>query len=150
MKKYKSVNFLEENIKEKKNNKLYKIVLTLFLMYLIINTYYEFKEMQKLESYIKENTKKNLDIDVLEVMSYDEPYVMNINNIQEIYNSVGKNNIISLVANRSNIEVEGRCLDINILDNIKNYEFIKSMSVNKIKKEGDAYIFNVSYEIIGK
>lgn len=148
MKKYKTINFLEENKNEKKNNKLYRIAMVLFLLYLSNNIYSGLKEIQNLEIYINKNLNNN--IDTIEVMAYKDSNVIEINNIQQIYGSIGKNNITSLIANNSNLEIEGKCVDLNILDNIKNYEFIKSMSVNKIVKEGDAYIFNVSYELVGK
>lgn len=148
MKKYKTINFLEEKKEKKKSRKLFQIVMLIGICYLTICIYYGTEEIQNLQDYISENEHK--DTKIIEVMSYQEENHIDINKIKAIYDGVGRDNITSLIANDSNIEIEGSCYDLNTLNNIKNYEYINEMSVNKIKREGEAYIFNISYRLIDK
>lgn len=146
MKKYKTINFLEKNKKSNKKTKLFNIAIMITLVYVGSKIYYSLSEIQKLENYIEKNDNNEF-WDTIPVMSYEDTFKMDFSKIQKIYNKLGKENIISLKVNDSNIEVEGKCINLDIINSVKEYEYIKGMSVNRIKKEGGAYIFNVSYRI---
>lgn len=145
MKKYKTINFLEKDKKEKQNIKLYSITIIAVIVYLTATVYNNLNNIEDLQTYIDEN--KDYNQEVIPVMSYEEPSTIDMNRVREIYSKLGKDNIISLVSNNSQIDVEGKCIDLNSLNSIKESQYINSMSINKIKKEGDAYIFNVSYKL---
>ncbi|MGL4911561.1 MAG: hypothetical protein ACRC3Y_03935 [Romboutsia sp.] len=145
MKKYKSINFLEKDKKEKKNIKLYSIAIITVIAYLTVIIYNDLNNIKDLQSYIDEN--KDYEQEVIPVMSYEEPSTIDMNIVREIYSKLGEGNIIYIVSNNSEIEVEGKCIDLNILNSIKKSQYVSSMSINKIKKEGEAYIFNVSYSL---
>lgn len=145
MKKYKCVNFFEKDKKEKINIKLYSIVVVVIIIYLLTNIYSNLNNVKDLQMYIDEN--KDYSQEIIPVMSYQEPRVIDINKIREIYSKLGKDNIITIIYNSSEIEVEGKCIELNILNSIKESQYIDNMSINKIKKEGEAYIFNVSYRL---
>lgn len=146
MKKYKTINFLEKNKKSNKKTKLFNIAIMITLVYVGSKIYYSLSEIQNLENYIEKNDNNEL-WDTIPVMSYEDTFKMDFSKIQKIYNKLGKENVISLKVNDSNIEVEGKCINLDIINSVKEYEYIKGMSVNRIKKEGGAYIFNVSYRI---
>lgn len=143
MKKYKAINFLEKDKKEKKNIILYSVTIIAVIVYLAINIYSDLNNIRYLQGYIDEN-KEDYE-EIIPVISYDKPSVIDMNKVKEIYSKLGKYNVVSMVLNESQVEIEGMCIDLNILNSIKEFKYINDMSINKIRKEGEAYIFNVSY-----
>lgn len=144
MKKYKVTNFFENNKKGKDAKSVNKVILIAMSLYLISNLFMGTNKIKKLQEYIENNPyEKSEDVKMIKSNHID------INHIKRIYNTLGKNNISKFIVNNSTVEIEGQCQDLGILYGI-NDENIKDMSVNKIRKEGEAYIFNISYAIFDK
>jgi hypothetical protein len=70
-----------------------------------------------------------------------------IDKLEEVYNFIGKDNIISFTFFEENLLIKSYCISTDILDDIKNYKYVKSFYLDGIKKEGEVYIFECTIQI---
>lgn len=141
MKKVKSINFLNE---KKKTDKIF-ILTFLLLIYLLV-----FQGV----SYV--NTIKNLEYEVDQMkMSLENNKVNEVSEIKkstvldntnEVYDLLGSSNIKRIYINNNKVEVEAKCEDLKVLDELKE---IRNISVSNIEKKENDYIFKAIYEIGG-
>ncbi|MEG0842835.1 MAG: hypothetical protein RSD22_05260 [Romboutsia sp.] len=145
MKKYKTINFLEKHKKGYNNSKIYITVVAGILILLFADIYWDIKEIEDLKIYISKNPHEKYTL----IEDMGQEYI-NINQIKNIYNLMGNSNITKFITDNSKVEIEGVCQDLALLEKIKDYDSVCNMSIDKIKKEENNYLYKISYDIGGK
>lgn len=142
MNKPKVINFLKGYKINKTSRRLYILLVVSILFYTIVKVYVGITSIQKLEADV------NNYGDIKEVESESTMQVhSNLSQIKKAYELIGVNNITKVIMSSSKIEIEGVCLELNILEKIKNDDTISNICVNSIRKEEDNYVFNLTYQV---
>ena len=141
MKKYETLNFFEEN----NNISIYiRRLLTLcIIIFTFLNLSVNTIKLRKLESNINHNEVENVSNDEVE---YVQEKNIDLDQIKFIYSLFGVSNINEMTILKDNVQVQGKCTDLNILEEIKNNDNVKNSSLDSITKEGDSYIFKLKYQ----
>lgn len=141
MKKYKLVNFLEKPTTEIRFYNIHKLLSIFIISLIVIKLVMYTSPIKYLESY---SVKNKVYVDKETTKEYDN---LNFTQIKAIYSIIGYDNVDELVAMENNIEVKGKCKDINELEGIKNIDIIKDYSIENIVKENDYYNFKLICKI---
>lgn len=135
MKKYKAINFLEND--KKYDVKYFILIISIITLVFI----YDYQKTEELNKLIQQNNLANS----IPVMYYEDK--SQIDKLEEVYNFIGKDNIISFTFFEENLLIKSYCISTDILDDIKNYKYVKSFYLDGIKKEGEVYIFECTIQI---
>ncbi|HSQ88772.1 hypothetical protein [Romboutsia sp.] len=140
MRNYKTLNFFYDYNKPTYINKIATLsMLTLILLNLSINII----KLKKLES---EMINHKSDSVVNDEVEYKQEKSIDLNQIEYMYSLFGASNINEMIILNDDVQIQGKCTDLNILYDIKNMDIVKKSSVNNIKKEGDYYMFTLKYQ----
>lgn len=137
MKKYKTLNFFEDN----KYDFINKLALLSIFVFIFLNLLIHLTNLKALKSEIANNETHNIITNKVE-----EIKEVDTNNIKLIYSMFGSENIDEMKLSNKNIEVRGKCSDLNLLYDIEDIELIKNASVDSIKKEENYYMFRLEYQ----
>lgn len=137
MKKYKTLNFFEDN----KYDFINKLALLSIFVFIFLNLLIHLTNLKALKSEIANNETHNITTNKVE-----EIKEVDTNNIKLIYSMFGSENIGEIKLSNKNIEVRGKCSDLNLLYDIEDIELIKNASVDSIKKEENYYMFRLEYQ----
>lgn len=137
MKKYKALNFFEDN----KYDFINKLALLSIFVFIFLNLLIHLTNLKALKSEIANNETHNITTNKVE-----EIKEVDTNNIKLIYSMFGSENIDEMKLSNKNIEVRGKCSDLNLLYDIEDIELIKNASVDSIKKEENYYMFRLEYQ----
>jgi hypothetical protein len=135
VKKYKAINFLEND--KKYDVKYFILIISIITLVFI----YDYQKTEELNKLIQQNNLANS----IPVMYYEDK--SQIDKLEEVYNFIGKDNIISFTFFEENLLIKSHCISTDILDDIKNYKYVKSFYLDGIKKEGEVYIFECTIQI---
>jgi uncharacterized protein YxeA len=135
VKKYKAINFLEND--KKYDVKYFILIISIITLVFI----YDYQKTEELNKLIQQNNLANS----IPVMYYEDK--SQIDKLEEVYNFIGKDNIISFTFFEENLLIKSYCISTDILDDIKNYKYVKSFYLDGIKKEGEVYIFECTIQI---
>lgn len=141
MKRYKLVNFLENYSIDGRPYNTYKLLALFIIFLIIIKLLINFSSIKNLENYISEK-QVNTNEEVIK-----DSYNLNFNQIKRIYSIIGYDNVDELVAIENNIEITGKCKNLNALESIKDIDTIKDYSIENIIKENDYYNFKLRCKI---
>lgn len=141
MKRYKLVNFLENYSIDCRSYNTYKLLALLIISLIIIKLLINFSSIKNLENYISE---KQVNTNEEVIKDTDN---LNFNQIKTIYSIIGYDNVDELVAIENNIEITGKCKNLNALESIKDIDTIKDYSIENIIKENDYYNFKLRCKI---
>ncbi len=142
MKKYKTLNFLEDN----KYDFINKLVLFSVFAFIFLNLLIHLTNLKELKSEIAETQIAKNEIQNTTTEKVEKIKEVDTNNIKLIYSMFGAENIDEMKLSNENIEVRGKCSDLNLLYDIEDVELIKNASVDGIKKEDNYYMFRLEYQ----
>ena len=143
MRKYDTINFLEDASFKIKLLKIIFSLLILFSIVIITISVVKNKEDQKID--INQTIESELNQNT-EGITEKETYVK-IKDIKVAYKVIGKENINMLLTEDNNIEIEGICEDLNILEKLKIQSGSKDFSIESIIKKDNNYIFKIKYNL---
>lgn len=145
MKNIKTINFLQE---DKTDEKLFKCVLSILICVLIFEIYVGIKSISNLQNDIKE-TKLAIKQEIIEKDKVNNKKSTLIKDTNKIYNLLGFSNIQRLYVDNGKAYIDGRCENLNILQDLKDIEGINNLSINSVEKNDKGYSFQAVYEIGG-
>ena len=143
MKKYTMINFLKEDFDFIRLSKTIILLFIILSIFIVINNKSKDKENEKVQ--INQDIESNLNQDI-ENSTYKEIDVK-IKDIKLAYKVIGKENIRRLLTENNNLEIEGICEDLNILEKLKDQSGSKDFSIESIVKEEKHYIFKLKYNV---
>ena len=143
MKKIKTINFLKE---EKKEEKYFKCILVILLYLLIFQCYNNIQSIKNLKEEIK-NSKPLIQYKHLVNNEIEKSTL--IKDTSKVYKLLGFKNVDRLVIENNKVKVEGRCKDLDILEDLKSMDNIKNFSMTNVEYKNKKYYFNATYEIGG-
>lgn len=143
MKKFKTINFLKE---EKKEEKYFKCILVILLYLLIFQCYSNIQYIKNLKEEIK-NSKPLIQYKHLVNNEIEKSTL--IKDTSKVYKLLGFKNVDRLVIENNKVKVEGRCKDLDILEDLKSMDNIKNFSITNVEYKNKKYYFNATYEIGG-
>ena len=143
MKKIKTINFLKE---EKKEEKYFKCILVILLYLLIFQCYNNIQSIKNLKEEIK-NSKPLIQYKHLVNNEIEKSTL--IKDTSKVYKLLGFKNVDRLVIENNKVKVEGRCKDLDILEDLKSMDNIKNFSITNVDYKNKKYYFNATYEIGG-
>lgn len=143
MKKIKTINFLKE---EKKEEKYFKCILVILLYLLIFQCYNNIQSIKNLKEEIK-NSKPLIQSKHLVNNEIEKSTL--IKDTSKVYKLLGFKNVDRLVIENNKVKVEGRCKDLDILEDLKSMDNIKNFSITNVEYKNKKYYFNATYEIGG-
>lgn len=143
MKKIKTINFLKE---EKKEEKYFKCILVILLYLLIFQCYNNIQSIKNLKEEIK-NSKPLIQSKHLVNNEIEKSTL--IKDTSKVYKLLGFKNVDRLVIENNKVKVEGRCKDLDILEDLKSMDSIKNFSITNVEYKDKKYYFNATYEIGG-
>ena len=143
MKKIKTINFLKE---EKKEEKYFKCILVILLYLLIFQCYNNIQSIKNLKEEIK-NSKPLIQYKHLVDNEIEKSTL--IKDTSKVYKLLGFKNVDRLVIENNKVKVEGRCKDLDILEDLKSMDNIKNFSITNVEYKNKKYYFNATYEIGG-
>ena len=143
MKKIKTINFLKE---EKKEEKYFKCILVILLYLLIFQCYNNIQSIKNLKEEIK-NSKPLIKYKHLVNNEIEKSTL--IKDTSKVYKLLGFKNVDRLVIENNKVKVEGRCKDLDILEDLKSMDNIKNFSITNVEYKNKKYYFNATYEIGG-
>ena len=143
MKKIKTINFLKE---EKKEEKYFKCILVILLYLLIFQCYNNIQSIKNLKEEIK-NSKPLIQYKHLVNNEIEKSTL--IKDTSKVYKLLGFKNVDRLVIEYNKVKVEGRCKDLDILEDLKSMDNIKNFSITNVEYKNKKYYFNATYEIGG-
>ena len=143
MKKIKTINFLKE---EKKEEKYFKCILVILLYLLIFQCYSNIQYIKNLKEEIK-NSKPLIQSTHLVNNEIEKSTL--IKDTSKVYKLLGFKNVDRLVIENNKVKVEGRCKDLDILEDLKSMDSIKNFSITNVEYKNKKYYFNATYEIGG-
>ena len=143
MKKIKTINFLKE---EKKEEKYFKCILVILLYLLIFQCYNNIQSIKNLKEEIK-NSKPLIQSKHLVNNEIEKSTL--IKDTSKVYKLLGFKNVDRLVIENNKVKVEGRCKDLDILEDLKSMDSIKNFSITNVEYKNKKYYFNATYEIGG-
>ena len=143
MKKIKTINFLKE---EKKEEKYFKCIFIILLYLLIFQCYSNIKYIKNLKEEIK-NSKPLIQSTHLVNNEIEKSTL--IKDTSKVYKLLGFKNVDRLVIENNKVKVEGRCKDLDILEDLKSMDSIKNFSITNVEYKNKKYYFNATYEIGG-
>lgn len=145
MKKMKAINFLQE---DKQNEKLFKCILFMLICLFIFEVYVGIKSINDLQNAIQE-TKSAIQQEIIKNDKVTNKKSTVIKDTNKIYDLLGFSNIKNLYVENEKVHIDGKCKDLNILDDLKEIEGIKNLSINGVEKNSEGYSFQAVYEIGG-
>ena len=143
MKKFKTINFLKE---EKKEEKYFKCIFIILLYLLIFQCYSNIQYIKNLKEEIK-NSKPLIQSTHLVNNEIEKSTL--IKDTSKVYKLLGFKNVDRLVIETNKVKVEGRCKDLDILEDLKSMDNIKNFSITNVEYKNKKYYFNATYEIGG-
>ena len=143
MKKIKTINFLKE---EKKEEKYFKCILVILLYLLIFQCYNNIQSIKNLKEEIK-NSKPLIQYKHLVNNEIEKSTL--IKDTSKVYKLLGFKNVDRLVIENNKVKVEGRCKDLDILEDLKSMDNIRNFSITNVEYKNKKYYFNATYEIGG-
>lgn len=143
MKKIKTINFLKE---EKKEEKYFKYIFIILLYLLIFQCYSNIQYIKNLKEEIK-NSKPLIQSTHLVNNEIEKSTL--IKDTSKVYKLLGFKNVDRLVIENNKVKVEGRCKDLDILEDLKSMDSIKNFSITNVEYKNKKYYFNATYEIGG-
>ena len=143
MKKIKTINFLKE---EKKEEKYFKCIFIILLYLLIFQCYSNIQYIKNLKEEIK-NSKPLIQSTHLVNNEIEKSTL--IKDTSKVYKLLGFKNVDRLVIENNKVKVEGRCKDLDILEDLKSMDSIKNFSITNVEYKNKKYYFNATYEIGG-
>ena len=143
MKKFKTINFLKE---EKKEEKYFKCIFIILLYLLIFQCYSNIQYIKNLKEEIK-NSKPLIQSTHLVNNEIEKSTL--IKDTSKVYKLLGFKNVDRLVIENNKVKVEGRCKDLDILEDLKSMDNIKNFSITNVEHKDKKYYFNATYEIGG-
>lgn len=143
MKKFKTINFLKE---EKKEEKYFKCIFIILLYLLIFQCYSNIQYIKNLKEEIK-NSKPLIQSKHLVNNEIEKSTL--IKDTSKVYKLLGFKNVDRLVIENNKVKVEGRCKDLDILEDLKSMDNIKNFSITNVEYKNKKYYFNATYEIGG-
>ena len=143
MKKIKTINFLKE---EKMEEKYFKCILVILLYLLIFQCYNNIQSIKNLKEEIK-NSKPLIQYKHLVNNEIEKSTL--IKDTSKVYKLLGFKNVDRLVIENNKVKVEGRCKDLDILEDLKSMDNIKNFSITNVEYKDKKYYFNATYEIGG-
>lgn len=145
MKKVKIINFLEEDRSEEK---LFKCTIIILIYLVSFQSYRLINEIMTLQEEVKQ-IKNISQEETIKVSNIENVNITLMKDIDKIYKLLGNSNIERLYMDNNMVNIEGKCTDLKILDDLKEMEHINNLSVNSIEKKGKKYSFQAMYEIGG-
>lgn len=145
MKNIKVINFLEE---DKTDEKLFKYILSMLICVFIFEVYIGLKSINNLQHDIEE-TKLAIQQEVIEKDKVTNQKSTLIKDTNKIYELLGFSNIKKLYIENEKVYIEGNCEELNVLDDLKDIEGIKNLSISSLEKHDKGYSFKAVYEIGG-
>ena len=145
MKNINAINFLEE---DKTDEKLFKYILSMLICVFIFEVYIGLKSINNLQHDIEE-TKLAIQQEVIEKDKVTNQKSTLIKDTNKIYELLGFSNIKKLYVENEKVYIEGNCEELNVLDDLKDIEGIKNLSISSLEKHDKGYSFKAVYEIGG-
>ena len=139
MKKYKMINFIskDKQLENIKNILTLAVVTVIFVgVNNVINN--------------KEEIQANDDMEVFEeINEYEEinqvsNIYVNFKPIKLAYDIIGKENITKILYEGNNLDIEGTCENLNLLEKFRNESNCTDFSINNISKTNNGYLFNLN------
>ena len=142
MKKYNMINFITKERKIKNTNIISILVLGLIIFIVtnqIINQEQEIQIDSELEVFEEIS-------DYEEINQVSSIYI-DFKPIKTIYKVIGKNNIMRISYEENNLEIEGICKDLSLLQKLKSELKHTYFSINNISNNKGGYLFNLNCTI---
>ena len=141
MKKYETLNFFDEN----NNRSIYisRLLMLSIIIFTFLNLSVNTIKLRRLESNINHYEVENVSNNEVEHIQGKN---IDLDQIKFIYSLFGASNINEMTILKDNVQVQGKCTDLNILEDIKNNDNVKNSSLDSITKEDDSYTFRLKYQ----
>lgn len=143
MKKHKLINFLKE---EKQEEKYFKCTLIILVYLIAFQCYTNIKSINHLETEINEVKISTNSTETLESKNKKSTLVKDTN---KIYDLVGFSNIERLSVENNKVSIEGKCNDLEILNEFKSMDNIKNFSITSVENKNNKLYFHAVYEVGG-
>ena len=134
---YNLINFIDSNDVRNNRYKILVIVILAMFIFIISKLMLYILEINRIEQYIdKHDIKENKTIE-------NKSSTTILEQVKDIYSIIGYSNIDEYICMNNNIEIQGKCTNIDILDSITNIDNIINYSIENLKRENEYYIFKV-------
>ena len=143
MRKYKVINFLQQ---EKREEKYFKCMVIILIYLLAFKTYTNIKYIDDLKEEIN-NIKLITESKVITKRENKKSTL--IKDTKKIYDLLGFANVDRLIVENNKINIEGKCKNLEKLDELKSMDNIKSFSITSVENKNNKLYFHVVCEIGG-
>lgn len=143
MKKAKLINFFKE---EKKEEKLFKCTLIILSYLLIFQCYSNIQTIKNLQEEIK--MSKTL-IQSKSLVNNEIRKSTLIKDTNKVYDLLGFKNVDRLSFENNKVNIEGKCKNLDILEELKSMDNIEKFSITSVENKNKKFYFKAFYQIGG-
>lgn len=142
MKNYKSINFIKDNFNEKRSKRIILLISIIIFMIVMLIGKNGILDYKKNKEVIENNDNQKIESNNENIEEY-----VNFKDIKLAYNLIGKENINKISYDSNDIEIEGICIDLNVLETLRIKSKSNNFSIDSISKEGSKYLFKIKYSV---
>lgn len=143
MKKYKSINFLKE---EKQEEKYFKCIVIILIYLVAFQSYTNIKSINSLKEEINKIKLSTKSTQILESKNKKSTLVKDTN---KVYDLLGFSNVDRLSVENNKVSIEGKCKNLEILDQLKSMDNIKNFSIVSVENKNNNLYFHAVYDVGG-
>lgn len=145
MKKGKLINFLKA---EKQEEKYFKCTLIILIYLFAFQSYTNIKLINELKEDIN-NTKLITQSQTQKVIKSEDKKRTVVEDTRKIYDFLGVSNVDRLSVENNKVSIEGKCNNLDKLNQLKSMDNIKNFSITSVEKKNNKLYFQAVYEIGG-
>ena len=139
MKKIKLINFFKE---EKKEEKFFKCTLIILAYMLIFQCYNNIQIIKNLQEEI--NISKSL-IQSKSLVNNEIRKSTLIKDTNKVYDLLGFKNVDRLSFENNKVNIEGKCKNLDILEELKSMDDIEKFSITSVENKNKTFYFKAVY-----
>lgn len=143
MRKNSSINFLKE---ERQEEKYFKCTVIILIYLLVFQGYTDIKYINNLKEEINIVKLTNKPTEILESKNKKSTLIKDTNKIYEL---LGFSNIDRLFVENNRVSIEGKCKNLQKLNELKSMDNIKNFSINSVENKNNKLYFHLVYELGG-
>ena len=113
---------------------------------LVFQGYTDIKYINNLKEEINVVKLSNKSAEILESKNKKSTLIKDTN---KIYESLGFSNIDRLFVENNRVNIEGKCKNLQKLNELKSMDNIKNFSINSVENKNNKLYFHVVYELGG-
>ena len=143
MKKTKMINFLKE---EKREEKFFKCTVIILIYLIIFQCYTNIQSIRNLNQEIKDNKILIQSNDLVKTENKKSTLIKDTN---KVYDLLGFKNVDRLSFENNKVNIEGKCKNLDILEELKSMDNIEKFSITSVENKNKKFYFKAVYQIGG-